>query len=115
MSMRKYSGVMRITASGQNQPFRLVENHQFLLMGPYAQVKSAHIVAKDGPIRALLSCSTQVYWTILLDHNLVPEATLKGSQFLKGILRSTRPTLAGNRGGVAVKVCMVGLAVACVA
>jgi hypothetical protein len=40
---------------------------------------------------------------------------LKGAQFLKGILRSIRPTLAGNRRAVAVKACMAGLAVVCVA
>jgi len=39
----------------------------FLPMDPYRQAKSAHIAAKDGPIRASLSCSTQVYWTILLE------------------------------------------------
>jgi len=40
---------------------------------------------------------------------------LKGSQFLKGILRSIKPTLAGNRGAVAVKACAAGLVVVCVA
>src|SRR5689334_7972572 len=48
------------------------------------------------------------------------EATLKGSQFLKGIfgfsiLRYIRSTLAGYRGAIAVKICLSGLAVVCVA
>ena len=42
------------------------------------------------------------------------EATLKGSQFLKGILRSVRSTLAGNRGTIAAKACLAGVAVVCV-
>src|SRR5690242_6539585 len=48
-----------------------------------------------------------------------PEATLKGSQFLKGIFGFifgfVRSTLAGNRGAIAVKACLAGVAVVCVA
>jgi len=40
---------------------------------------------------------------------------LKGSQFLKGILRSIRPTLAGNRRTVAVKAGVAAVALICVA
>jgi hypothetical protein len=40
---------------------------------------------------------------------------LKGAQCLKGILRSIRPTLAGNRRAVAVNVGLAGFAVVCVA
>src|SRR5690242_8996117 len=57
---------------------------------------------------------SSVFGRSCLGHNLVPEATLKGLQFLQGILRSIRPTFTGNR-AVAVKACMAGLAVVCVA
>jgi hypothetical protein len=44
-----------------------------------------------------------------------PEAALKGSQLLKGIFTFIRSIFAGNRGAMAVKACVAGLAVACLA
>jgi hypothetical protein len=64
---RRYGEQPRFTMLANISHSGWLKTTNFLRMDPYRQAKSAHIAAKDGPIRASLSCSTQVYWTILLE------------------------------------------------